>query len=39
MREEVIKKIKFNSTSWCETNGSYYLVRINHIGHTVEFEW
>ena len=39
MREEVIKKIKLDSENyWCDNNGSYYAVRINHSNHTIEFE-
>lgn len=39
MREEVVKKIKFDSGEfWCDNKGSYYVVKINHWYHTIEFE-
>lgn len=40
MREEVIKKIKFDSSEyWINNGNSYYAVKINHINHTIEFEF
>lgn len=39
MRSSVIKKVKFDSSEyWVNSGSSYYLVKIDHVNHTIEWE-
>ncbi|WP_394916983.1 hypothetical protein [uncultured Robinsoniella sp.] len=38
MREVVVKKVKFDSTDYCDHRYSFMLIKIDHFYHEIQFE-